>query len=321
MERQQFIGMLASGLLAAPLVADAQLAMAVRRIGVLGTTPAASWEAFRQGLRELGYVEGQTIVIEWRWSEGKTERLPELVAELVRLPVEVIVVTGYPATRAAQEATATIPIVMPTSSDPVSSGFVRSLARPGGNITGNSTLGVDLTPKRLQLLKEMAPAASRVAVLYNAADRAMTRRVEEVEQVGHPLGVTVHRVGVRDASEFDGALAAATRARADALLVVVDPFIFVHRRRIVDFAARSRLPAMYELREFVDEGGLMTYGPNNLEMFRHAATYIDRILKRPADLPMEQPTKFELVINLKTAKALGLTIPQSVLLRADQVIE
>ncbi len=316
---------LVAGILAAPLPADAQQPAKIARIGVLrpGSPPDANVEVFRQALRALGYEEGKNIAIEYRWAEAKLDRLPALAADLVRLKVDLIVTSTTPAIQAASNATKTTPIVFATAGDPVAVGLVASLARPGGNITGLSLLSAELSGKRLELLKETVPRVSRVAVLWNTASVAMALTAKEVQAAAATLGVTPHMVGVRHPDDYTGAFAAIVRGRPDALVVVLDTFTLLHRKRIVEFAAANRLPAMYELRIFVDEGGLMAYGPSVTDMWRRAATYVDKILKgaKPADLPVEQPTRFELVINLKTAKALGLTFPQSVLVRADQVIQ
>ena len=318
---------LALGFLVASLAVDAQQPGKVARIGYLSpgspTTFTRFDEAFRQGLRELGYVEGQNIVIEYRWAERRDERLPDLAAELVSLKVDVIVAGGTPAPLAAKHATRTIPIVMSTAGDPIGSGLVASLARPGGNVTGLSARSPELGGKRLQLLKEVVPGVSRVAVLWNAANPYAALVVRETEAAARTLGVQVQSLEVRGPDDFENALPAAIRGRAGALIVVGDPLLFSYRMRIADFAARNRLPAAYNLREFAEAGGLMAYGENLADLYRRAATYVDKILKgaKPADLPVEQPTKFELVINLKTAKALRLTIPQSVLIRADEVIQ
>ncbi len=318
---------LALGLLSPALAAGAQSPAKVTRIGVLyAGFPSATrhlHEAFKQGLRDLGYVEGQTIIIEERWAEGRLERLPDLAAELVQLKVDVIVAGATPPIQAARQATKTIPIVMAVVADPVEQGFVASLARPGGNITGLSVQAPELGGKQLQLLKEVVPRASRVAILWNAANPYPALVVRETEAAARTLRVQLQSLPVRGPEEFEGAFEAATRGRAAALLTVGDVLTMAHRTRIVALAAKSRLPAMYSFREFVDDGGLMAYGANLADSYRRAATYLDKILKgaKPADLPVEQPTRFELVINLKTAKALGLTIPQSVLVRADQVIQ
>jgi len=313
---------LALGILAAPLAPGAQPRSKVPRIGILPSMVPPLKDAFLQGLRELGYVEGQTIAIEYR-DEQRIERFPDVAAELVRLKVDVIVTYGVAATRAAKAATETIPIVMVGVGEPVRTGLVASLARPGGNITGSTVIGVELGAKRLQLLKEIVPHVARVAVLWNPANPAQPLHFESIQAGARALGVTLLSVEVRSPDEFEGAFAAMTRQRPDAFIMTGDFMHQEHSRWIVDFMAKSRLPAMYQLREHVEAGGLMGYGASFPELSRRAATYVDKILKgaKPADLPVEQPTKFELVVNLKTAKALGLTIPQSVLIRADEVIQ
>jgi len=308
------------------LPSDAEQTPKVRRIGFLAggaPPPASASPPIVQGLRELGYVEGQNLTIEYRYAEGKIDRLPDLAAELVHLRVEIIVVQGYPAAHAAKQATATIPIVIVSAGDPVGTGLVASLARPGGNITGVSFQETELSGKRLELLKEAVPRLSRVAVLWNTADLGMSLRSREIQAAARALGLTLQPLGVREPSDFDGAFSAMARERPDALFVVADPLTTLNRRRILDFAAKGRLPAMYEFSSYVNDGGLMAYGPSFSEMSRRAAVYVDKVLKgaRPADLPVEQPTRFELAVNLKTAKALGLTIPPSIMVRADQVIQ
>jgi ABC-type uncharacterized transport system substrate-binding protein len=281
-------------------------------------------EAFRQGLRDLGYVEGQNIAIEPRWAEGQYDRYPALAADLVRLKVDVIVAQGGAATQAVQQATRTIPIVMSIVLDPVGSGLVPSLARPGGNVTGTSFMGPDLVGKQLQLLKEVVPKVSRVALLRNPANPASAPGLREAEAAARALGVRLQTLEARNPQEIDSAFAAMTRERAGALLIFPDPIFGNQRRQIAELAAKRRLPAIYGgTPEYAEAGGLMVYSPNILDLTRRAATYVDKILRgaKPADLPVEQPTNFELVINLKTAKALGLTIPQSLLQRADQVIQ
>ncbi len=329
MRRRTFMAMIAGGILAAPLAVEAQQSGKLFRIGVLGNVPltdpegARVWGAFIQGLRELGYVEGRNITIEFRSSDGKYERLPELAAELVRLKVDVIVAPAGQNVVAAQRATRTIPIVMSGLTDPVESGLVASLARPGGNVTGLSGFSTEIVGKQLELLKEMAPKVSRVAILWNPANQSHPLLLREAEAAARLLRVQLQTLEVRGPDDFETAFAAVTRERAGALLVAADGMFLLHRARIADLAAKTRLPAMYGLREYVDAGGLVVYGPSLRENFRRAATYVDKILKgaKPADLPVEQPTKFELVINLKTAKALGLTIPPSLLLRADELIK
>ncbi len=327
--RRAFIGTLAGGLLAAPFAAEAQQAAKVPRIGYLSANLAAArhpQEAFLQGLRDLGYVEGRNVVIEYRNAEGKFERLPALAAELVALKVDVIVVGGTPQALAVKQATRTLPIVFPVAVDPVASGLVTSLARPGGNVTGLSALLPELVGKCLEQLTQAVPGVSRVAALWQPGalgERTDKDMLKEAEVAARALGVRVQFIEARGPADFDRAFSDMTRARAGALTVLGSAMFNSERRRLVDLAAKNRLPAVYPQREFVDAGGLMSYGPNIADLFRRATTYVDKILKgaKPADLPVEQPTKFELLINLKTAKALGLTIPQSLLLRADEVIQ
>jgi len=313
-------------LLAVAVVAEAQQAKKVPRIGFLGaaypSTNAARIEAFRQGLRALGYVEGKNIIIEYRWAEGKPERLPDLAAELVRLKVDLIVTTGPTVTRAAKEATNTIPIVMAQDSDPVGSGFVASLARPGGNITGLSTLAPEVSGKRLELLKEIIPKLSRVAVVGISTRPGNAQSLKEVELAAGTFKVQVQYLDVLDVKEIETAFQAATKGRAEAVLVLQSPFFNSQRKQIIDLAIKSRLPAIYPQTDYTEAGGLMYYGANTPDLFRRAATYVDKILKgaKPADLPVEQPKKFEFIINLKAAKQIGLTIPPNVLARADKVI-
>jgi putative ABC transport system substrate-binding protein len=287
-----------------------------------GTSPFL--EDFRQGLRDLGYVEGKNIQIEVRWGEGRLDRMPALAAELVRMNVDVIFAVSSPSVWAAKNATKTIPIVMPTSSDPVGDGLVASLARPGGNITGMSLMAPELSAKRLQLLKEVFPKQVRpAAVLWNPDYYGMAARFKEIQTQAPTVGMNVRSVEIRDSRELERALEDLDRERPDALVLLVDPLTMSQRLRIVEFAAEKRLPAIYEVEQFVDAGGLMSYGPNIDAQVRHAATYVDKILKgaKPGDLPIEQPAKFDLVINLKTAKALGVAIPQSVIVQADRVIQ
>ncbi len=320
---------LAFGILLAPLAAEAQQTAKLHRIGWLSIAsrmPEVSHllEAFQQGLRELGYVEGQNIAIDYRFAEGRPERLPGFAAELVGLKADVIVTPNPAATQAAKQATRTVPIVMLGVADPVGLGLVASLGQPGGNITGlSTTASPELSGKRLELLREAVPKASRVAVLRNPTNPDHAESVREVEGAARTLGVQLQMLDVRVPNELDGAFAAMTRDRADALLLLPDTMFFLHRARIASLAAKSRLPTVSGAREFVKAGLLMTYGRNLPYEFRRAATYVDKILKgaKPSDLPVEQPTTFELIINMKTAKALGLKIPQSVLIRADQVIQ
>jgi putative ABC transport system substrate-binding protein len=313
------------GLLAAPLAARAQQPPAkTARIGLLFFVPTPPLdEAFRQGLRELGYIEGQNIAIEYRSAEGKSERLPGLAAELVRLKVDVIVAASPPATEAAKRATSTIPIVFTVSGDPVAEGLVTSLARPGGNITGLATISPELVGKQLEMLKGVAPKVTRVAVLQNPSTGLHPVALRQAEDAARALGVQLQILEARTPSEIDAAFAAMRSQRAGGVLVLRDAMFRTQRAQIVALAAKSRLPAVYGFREQAEAGGLMAYGASVPQLFRRAATYVDKILKgaKPANLPVEQPTKFELVINLKTAKALGLTIPPSLLGQADQVIQ
>ena len=327
MDRRAFLAG-AAALLAAPHAAEAQSAGKVPRVGVLSggsrsePVPTSAVHAFQQGLRELGYVEGQSIAIEYRWAEWKHERLPDLAAELVRLRVDVIVATIAVAVQAAKHATKTIPIVM-VANDPVAAGFVASVARPEGNITGLSMMTPEVVAKQLGLLREVVPKISRVAVLGNSANPGNAPQLRAAQMAARSLGVRLQPLDARGPSEIDSAFAAMTRERAGAFLVLLDPMLSGQREQIAGLAAKGRLPAMYALRQHVEVGGLMAYGANIFDLFRRMAIYVDKILKgaKPADLPIEQPTKYELVINLKTAKALGLTIPPSLLARADQVIE
>jgi ABC-type uncharacterized transport system substrate-binding protein len=313
---------LALALTLVPLAAEAQPSTTIPRIGLLAPD-ATSWEPLRLGLRDLGYVEGKSIAFEERSSEARNERLADLASELVRLKVNIIVTRGTPETLAAKQATTTIPIVIAGAGDPVRSGLVSSLAHPGGNVTGLTVLGPGLAAKRLDLLKEAVPNMSRVAFLWNPANPDQKSSFNEVQAGARALGVTLQSVEARSREELEQALAMLKQSRPSALLMTADG---VHQRyigRIVAFTSETRLPAMYQLKEAVDRGGLMSYGASLPDLGRRAATYVDKILKgaKPADLPVEQPTIFELVVNMKTAKALGLTIPQSILLRTDQVID
>ena len=325
--RREFLGTLAGALLAASLAAGAQQAGKVRRIGYLDMGSAARsrpyFEAFRQGLHDLGWVEGQNIAVDVRFADGKADQLPTLAAELVRLRVDVIVTSTTPATLAAKQATTTIPIVIGFVADPVGSRIVASLARPGGNITGWTHLGVELRAKHLELLKEAVPVATRFGVLWNPANQVHKPALKAIEAAAQQLKVELYPVGVQDPKEFESTFSALIGKRVEALVVFPDGMFLAQTPLIIALAARSRLPAMYGVREYTEAGGLMAYGANLSDMHRLGATYVDKILRgaKPADLPVEQPTKFELVINLKTAKALGLTIPQSLLQRADEVIQ
>ena len=314
-------------LILAPLAAEAQPPGKIPRIGVL-VVPTRSFfstriEAFRQGLRELGYVEGKNVLIEYRYAEGKLDLLPALASELVQLKVDVIVTASPPGVQAAKNATSTIPIVFAAIGDPVGGGFVASLARPGGNVTGLSILAPALSGKRLELLKEAFPKVTRVVILWNPTSSGEALSFREMPAVAKALGVQHQSMEVRAANDFEDGFQRAKQEGAQALVTMPSPVINANRQQILEFAAKNRLPAMYAGSEFVEAGGLMSYGPNYTDQFRRAAVFVDKILKgaKPADLPVEQPTKFELVINLKTVKALGLTIPPSLLLRADQVIE
>jgi len=319
---------LALGTFSAPLALDAQQPGKVPRIGVLlpgsASDDSTALEAFRKGLRERGYVEGQSLIVEWRYAEGKLERLPALAAELVRLKMDVIVTASTPGAQAAKQATSTIPIVVATSGDPVGTGLVASLSRPGGNVTGLTHLaGLEIFGKRLELLKEVIPTVSRVAVLWNSTNPPEAAALRELQGAAQSFRVTLLPKDVRSSGEFETAFTAMTRERPDALLVIESALTFRHRGVIVDFATRQRLPTVFGDEDAAKAGGLLSYATSFPDLFRRAAVYVDKILKgaRPADLPVEQPTRFELVINLKTAKALGLTIPQSILIRADHVIQ
>jgi putative ABC transport system substrate-binding protein len=326
MRRREFIS-LCGGAAAWPLAARAQQAAKVYRIGFLGNSTAAL-EAdlvgpFREGLRGLGYVEGQNILIEYRWAEGKYERFPALTAELIALRVDVIVTAGTPASLAVQKAATPIPLVMVAVGDPVATGLVASLGRPGGNITGLTSISSEMAGKRLELLREVVPKLSHVAVLWNAASPIQVIDERETRAAAQALGMKMLSLGVRSREEIEDALTTIVREQPGALLVLADRLFLHHRTRIMDFAAQRRLPGVHAYRELVEAGGLMSYGPSYADMHRRAASYVDRILKgsKPADLPVQAPVKFELVINLKAANALGLPIPPMLLGRADEVIE
>ncbi len=327
MDRRTFVVSVVSGILAAPPAAEAQQAGKVYRVGHLSTPTRESVErglgAFLRKLRELGWVEGQNLIIEYRWAEGDVERLPDLAADLVRRKVDVIVAPAGSAALAAKNATSSIPIVMIFPSDPVETGLVASLSRPGGNITGTTfTAGPEIFGKQLQILKEAIPNASRVAILANPADSSFALQVRDVEATARSLHIRVQNVEARGPEELDSAFAAMARERAEALLVTGSSTFLAHRVRLAELAIKGRLPTMLSFRESVEAGGLMAYAVNMADFVGRAAVYVDKILKgaKPADLPIEQPTRFELVINLKTANALGITIPQSLLLRANDVI-
>ena len=323
-----FAVVLALSVTLASLAGEAQQAGKPYRIGILsGGSPdknSPHIEAFRQGLRDKGWVEGRTVVIEWRSAEGRTDRLGGLASELVHLKVDVIVTAGStPATLAAKRATTTTPIVMVAVGAPLDTGLVPSLARPGGNVTGLTTLGGEVASKRLDFVKELLPEARQLALLWNPDNPANARLYSELTQKAQRAHLTLLSVEVRDVKEFDSGFALLVKQRPDALLLTADPMILVHMRRVIEFTAKHRLPAIYNTRESVEAGGLMSYDANQPELYKRAAIYVDKILSgtKPGDLPVEQPTKFELVINLKTAKALGLTIAPSLLLQADKVIE
>jgi putative tryptophan/tyrosine transport system substrate-binding protein len=327
MERRIFLATVTGGLLAAPLAAEAQEAGKVYRIGVLASSTEANFEpsvkVFREALHAAGWVEGRNVTFDVRYAGEQYARLAELAAELVRLKVDVLASLGTPATLAAKRATTTVPIVMESLSDVVGSGLVPNLARPGGNVTGVSGFAPELSGKRLELIREIFPRADRIAVLANGANPATGPVLRATETTGQQLGMTLHVRDVRRPAELRAAFEAMRRERIDALVLVADPLLFTEKGQIIQLAARHRLPAIYEMRLFPEAGGLLSYGPLSQERFQRMAVYVDRILRgaRPGELPVEQPTKFELVINLKTAKALGLTIPPSLLARADQVIE
>ena len=320
------LSVIAFMLVVAVAAVEAQQPAKISRIGYLAGASlnalAVRAEAFRQGLRELGYAEGKNILIEWRSADGKIDRLPALAAELVRLKVDVIVTTGPTVTRPVKEATSTIPIVMAQDIDPVETGFVASLARPGGNITGLSSLVPEISGKQLELLKEVVPRLSRVAVLWASSNPANAQTLREIERAAETLGLKLQSLDILGAKDIETGLRAAGKGRADAVLVLQNGVAIAHRTEIAELAIKSRLPAIYPRSAFVEDGGLMSYGASFADMDRRAATFVDKILKgaKPADLPVEQPTKFELVINLKAAKQIGLTIPPNVLARADRVI-
>jgi len=323
MDRRAFITVVSGSILAAPLAVEGQPTGKVPRIGLLSAfspSDTALWhQAFRLGLHDLGWVEGKNISIEYRYAEGRHDRLPDLAAELVRLRVDIIVATAGSDARAAKNATGAIPIVVASAA----SELVESLARPGGNITGLSQMAPDLAGKRLELLKEIVPKLSRVAVLWNPEGRGSMVTWQEIQLPVRQLGLQLHSLEVRSTDDFEMAFRDATRSGAGALVILPDPVFVTNLKRLADLAAKSRLPSIFHLREFVNSGGLVAYGADRSDLFRRAAKYVDKILKgsKPGEIPIEQATKFELIINLKTAKALGLTIPQSLLLRADQVIE
>jgi putative ABC transport system substrate-binding protein len=327
MERRTFMAVMAGGMAGTPRAAGAQQVkkanLCILAADSLSSPWASRYNAFIQGLTALGYVDGRNITIHFLSAEGQYDRFPALAAECVRLKPDIIVAYTTPGALAAKQSTATIPIVVGPVSDPVGTGIVASLARPGGNVTGQTVMASGLSSKRLQLLKEAVPELSRVAVLSLLTDANATLQVQEIEQAAGSMGLRLQNRGIRTADDLPAAFGAAAKDGAQGLLTTVATFFIIQRARIVELAAKHRLPAMYPVRDFVDSGGLMSYGPETLSLYRQTSVHVDKILKgaKPADLPIEQPTKFELVINLKTAKALGLTIPQSVLGRADGVIE
>ncbi len=319
--RRAFISSVAGGLLAAPLAAEAQSAEKVWLIGYLAESPRPTDDVFRQALRELGYVEGRNLTIFYRW--GRSGNYGPLAEDLVRLNVDLIVAVASPATRAAKHATKTIPIVITQVGDPVAYGFIASLARPGGNITGMSSQLSEIGPKGLEFIKEIIPMATKLAILGDPNNPGTKATLTSVGAAARNLGFKTEFYGVVKSDEFTTTFTAILHKRPDALFVIPDPFIYTQRARVIDFALTNRIPAIYGLKEYVTDGGLMAFGPNRDDMASRAATFVDKILKgaKPADLPVEQPTKFELVINAKAAKALGLTIPPSLLLRADDIIQ
>jgi len=327
MRRREFIAFLGGAAVAWPIAAWAQQAGKVWRIGMLETTSAtlnaANVEAFRSALRRLGYIEGQNLVIEYRSADGRAERLPELAAELIRIKSDIIVTRGTPPALAAKNATKTIPIVMAAIGEPVESGLVASLPRPGGNITGLSAFTTELAAKRIELLKELVPRMARVGLLDNMSNRSVPPQWDETKFAAQAFRIEAHLFDVRKPEDIARAFDAAVDKRVDALTVGNDTVVIASRSQVAELAAKHRLPAIYATREFVDAGGLLSYAAHYPDLYRRAAAYVDKIFKgaKPADLPVEQPTKFELVINLKTARALGLTVPPMLLVRADEVIE
>jgi putative tryptophan/tyrosine transport system substrate-binding protein len=323
MKRREFITLLGGAAAAWPLAARAQDAKKIPRIGVLWPNPPATFEFVRQGLRELGYIEGQSIRFEFRWAEGKLDQLPELARELVGIPVDVILTLAPPATVAARNATQTIPIVFVAIGEPVASGLVASLARPGANLTGTTRMLPEMSAKHVELLKTAVPSLAKLAVLWNPINTSHRPALQAVEAVALSLSVQVRPLEVRGPAELDGVFAVIAGDRADGVLFIADPVFFINLKRMAEFVASTRLPAIANFIEFPKLGGLMGYAPSIPDEFRHAAGHIDKILKgaKPADLPVELPTKFQLVINLKTAKVLGLNLPPTLLATADEVIE
>ena len=323
MKRRTFITLLGGAAAAWPLAAHAQQGKKIPRIGVLWPNPPATFDFLQQGLKDFGYVEGRNIAFEFRWAEGALDKLPEMAAELVRLQVDVIVTLAPQATLAAKQATQTIPIVFVAMGDPVASGVVSSLARPDANVTGTTRMISEMSAKHVELLKEAVPSLRKLAVLWNPTNSSHRPAMQAVDATARALSLQVQPLEVRAVAEFDGSFDAIVRDKADGLLFIADPVFFIQLRRMADFVGANRLPAICNFTEFPKLGGLMGYAPSLPDEFRHAAGHIDKILKgaKPADLPVEQPTRFQLVINLKTAKALGLEIPPTLLARADEVIE
>ena len=323
MKRRNFITLLGGAAAAWPLAAHAQQGKKIPRIGVLWPNPPATFDFLQQGLKDFGYVEGRNIAFEFRWAEGALDKLPEMAAELVRLQVDVIVTLAPQATLAAKQATQTIPIVFVAMGDPVASGVVSSLARPDANVTGTTRMISEMSAKHVELLKEAVPSLRKLAVLWNPTNSSHRPAMQAVDATARALSLQVQPLEVRAVAEFDGSFDAIVRDKADGLLFIADPVFFIQLRRMADFVGANRLPAICNFTEFPKLGGLMGYAPSLPDEFRHAAGHIDKILKgaKPADLPVEQPTRFQLVINLKTAKALGLEIPPTLLARADEVIE
>ena len=325
--RRKMLVVLGAGAFAWPAMVRAQAPVQIRRIGVLSTRPPSDtthWhQALREGLRDRGWIEGNNLSIEYRYAGGRRGRLPALAADLVRLRVEVIVTSVTTDALVVQKATRTIPVVMAAANDPVTSGLVESLRHPGGNITGLSQMSPEVTGKRLEMLKEIVPALSRVAVLWNPRGNAATLTWQELRLPAQKLEIKLHSLEIGSPKEIDRALEDATRARAEALFILPDPVTGTNLKRIADLAVKNRLPSIFQFSEFADAGGLLTYGPDRADMYRRAASFVDKILRgaKPADLPVERPIKFELVVNLKTAKALGLTIPPEVMVRATRVIQ
>ena len=321
--RREFIALVGCAVSGLPFAARAQRANKIPRIGVLWPNPPATFEFMRQGLKDFGYVEGRNIDFEFRWAEGKLDQLPELAAELVRLQLDVIITLAPQATLAAQHATQTIPIVFVAMGDPLASGVVASLSRPGANLTGTTRMISEMSAKHVELLKEAVPSLAKLAVLWNPTNSSHQAALQAVHGAARSLSLQIQPLGVRAPAELDGTFAAIIRERADGVLFIADPIFFIHLKRIVDLIGANRVPAICNFVEFPKLGGLMGYAPSIPDEFRHAAGHIDKILQgaKPGDLPVEQPTKFDLVINLKTAKALGLTIPPTLLARAEEVIE